>query len=86
MGESIQGLGAIVVIGGACFTMYCVVQAKNVCETAYPASGGPQNDRKRMLCISQRLKFCVTFGFYIMDPIGSAASTVGQEAGKNTKR
>ena len=72
----------IIIIGGACFTAYCAIQANNYCKTSYPSSGGLENDRKRLICISERLKFCVTFGAYIMDPIGSGTSTAGEETGK----
>lgn len=79
-GEGIET--PIIIIGGACFTAYCAIQANNYCKASYPSSGGPENDRKRLICVSERLKFCVTFGAYIMDPIGSGASTAGEEAGK----
>ncbi|MEK7563112.1 MAG: RHS repeat-associated core domain-containing protein, partial [Patescibacteria group bacterium] len=78
-----EGIGVLVpIIGGTCFTMYCAIQAKNYCEATYPSSGGLENDRKRVECFSERVKFCVTFGAYIMDPIGSGAATIGEEAGK----
>lgn len=78
-GEGIGWGGFGVIVGGACFTGYCAIQAKNYCEAAYPSSGGLENDRKRVKCASERLKFCVTFGMYIMDPIGEAAKTAGEQ-------
>ncbi len=83
-GEGIGVVGPI--IGGTCFAMYCAVQAKNYCETAYPSSGGPENDRKRVKCFSERAKLCVTLGMYIMDPIGSGAATIGEEVGKKARK
>jgi len=74
----------IVIIGGACFTMYCTIQAKNYCQAAYSSTGNPDTDRKRVKCFSERVKFCATFGAYIMDPIGSGAATVGEEVGRRT--
>jgi len=79
-GEGIET--PIIIIGGACFTMYCSIQARNYCQAAYLSTGNPDTDRKRVKCFSERVKFCVTFGAYIMDPIGSGASTAGEEAGK----
>ena len=74
----------IVIIGGACFTMYCTIQAKNYCQAAYPSTGNPDTDRKRVKCFSERVKFCATFGAYIMNPIGSGAATAGEEVGRRT--
>jgi RHS repeat-associated protein len=83
-GEGIEWAVPAAIIGGTCFTMYCAKQAWNYCSAAYPALAGPENDRKRMKCAAQRLKFCVTFGMYIMDPIGQGAATTGEEIGRKT--
>jgi hypothetical protein len=78
-----EGIGTFgVIVGGACFTAYCAIQANNYCQAAYPSSGGPDNDRKRVKCASERLWFCVTFGMYIMDPIGEATKEVGGHIGE----
>jgi len=73
-----------VIVGGACFVSYCAVQSKDYCEAKYPPSGGPENDRKRMICASKLLGSCVTLGMNFIDPIGSAASKIGEEIGKKT--
>ena len=74
----------VILVGGSCFALYCAIQAWNTCEAAYPSSGGPENDRKRVSCAAERAKFCATFGFYIIDPIGSAVGTIVEETGKKT--
>ena len=73
-----------VIVEGACFVSYCAVHATDYCDAKYPPSGGPENDRKRMECASKILWACVTLGMNFSDPIGSAASKVGEEVGKKT--
>ena len=81
-GQGVETVATVLVIGGVCLTLYCTTKAKEYCEAAYPSSGGLDNDRKRMKCVTERIKVCATFGFYLMDPIGSASSTIGEEIGK----
>ncbi len=83
-GKASEATVFAVIVGGACFISYCVVQAKDYCEAKYPPSGGPENDRKRMECASKILRACVTLGMYFIDPIGSTASKIGEEFGKKT--
>ena len=73
-----------------CLTMYCVIHTYNYCKVMYPVDGlypfggSPVRDRQRVACFEEQIKVCVTFGIYAIDPIGSAASTVGEEIGKKT--
>jgi len=80
MAEGIEWGGVAVLVGGACFTGYCAVQAKKICESQYPRTvSDPGVDRKRASCAAEHLKFCVTFGMYVMDPIGETAKTAGEK-------
>ena len=89
-GEVIQWLGPAIGIGFICAWQYCNIRVKKYCEFLYPAGGNlypfggsPVRDRKRVTCVTERFKLCMT-GMLVVDPLGSAASAVGEEIGKIT--
>lgn len=86
-GEGIGAPGAAIVIGGACFALYCSIRAINVCQVAYPPHlSDPMQTRKMMQCAVENTKFCMTLGTYLMDPIGEAAKEIGGHIGEQLNK
>ena len=83
-GKGLWTTGLVIIAGGVCALSYCEIHAQHVCEAKYPPSGGPENDRKRVLCASKIIRACVDIAQYLIDPMGSAASKAGEEVGKRT--
>jgi uncharacterized protein RhaS with RHS repeats len=87
-GKSIELIPAIVIVGGACYTLACVTHTRNKCTRMYPKYADPLHPDRRAFfkCITTFLPVCLKTGAFLTDPLGAASSEIGEHAGSSEGR
>jgi RHS repeat-associated protein len=82
-GQGIGMAGAVIIIGYACFELWCIKRGLDACRRKYPELTDPlSSDRKNFAeCQSAIVTICGTLGAFGSDPLGSAATELGGHAG-----